>query len=117
MNNMSAQVESALRLLLSKLASDGRSSSEISRLAGVSQPTVSRMRLAGSKRSRLSESFSKLCNFYGIPLVVQRTQGSSDYNDLLRDAIIDAWDGTEAHGRALLMIVRGLKRLSTNIDD
>jgi hypothetical protein len=117
MNSMSAQVEAALRLLLSKLASDSRSSSEISRLSGVSQPTVSRMRLSGRKRSRLSESFNRLCIFYGIPLVIQRTQASSDYNDLLRDAIIDAWDGTEAHGRALLMIVRGLKGLSTNIDD
>ena len=30
---------------------------------------------------------------------------------ILRNAIIDAWDGTEAHGRALLVVIKGLKGL------
>lgn len=33
------------------------------------------------------------------------------YNELLRNAIVDAWDGSEEHGRALLVVIRGLKEL------
>lgn len=114
MNSMSNQIEAATHLLLSRLKSDRRSSSEISRLSGVSQPTVSRMRLSTGKRIRFSEPFSKLCIFYGITLT-QTTKTGSDYNDILCDAIIDAWDGTESHGQALLLVIRGLKGLSTNM--
>ena len=33
------------------------------------------------------------------------------YNELLRNAIVDAWDGSEEHGRALLVVIKGLKEL------
>jgi hypothetical protein len=97
--------------LLSRLASDIRSSSEIARLSGVSQPTVSRLRLSDGQRLRRSAPFNKLCSFYGI----ESTPGgrrSSAYNELLRDAIGEAWVGSEEHGRALLVVIKGLKEMS-----
>ncbi|HKT66172.1 MAG TPA: XRE family transcriptional regulator, partial [Burkholderia sp.] len=39
------------------------------------------------------------------------------YNDLLRDAIVDAWDGSDEHGRALLVVIQGLKDLQAKADD
>ena len=33
------------------------------------------------------------------------------YNELLRNAIVEAWDGSEEHGRALLVVIKGLKEL------
>ncbi|MDW9236761.1 hypothetical protein C7S16_6736 [Burkholderia thailandensis] len=38
---------------------------------------------------------------------------SAPYNDLLREAIVEAWDGSEEHGRALLGVIKGLKELSS----
>ena len=102
--------------LLSRLRSDSRSSSEISRLANVSQPTVSRMRHYEGKRQRASKSFNKLCNFYGIPLA-DFDKASHGYNGLLQEAIIDAWDGTEAGGQALLLVIKGLRGLNRKTDD
>ncbi|MBP0624010.1 AsnC family protein [Cupriavidus consociatus] len=96
--------------LITELQADGRSASEIARLSGVSQPTVSRLRNATTARVRHSESFSKLCNFYRIPGTVAEKNGHG-YNELLRDAIIEAWDGSEAHGKALLEILQSLKYL------
>ncbi|WP_232077989.1 AsnC family protein [Burkholderia sp. THE68] len=95
--------------LLGCLAADSRSSSEIARLAGVSQPTVSRLRLSDGIRVRRSAPFSKLCEFYGIEYAPSRLR--SAYNDLLRAAILESWDGTEEHGEALLVVIRGLKAL------
>lgn len=95
--------------VVARIKADSRSDSAIARLSGVSQPTVSRLRNAREQRSRGSESFNKLCNFYGIAFDVAR--GAGGYNELLRNAIIDAWDGTEAHGRALLLVIKGLKGL------
>ncbi|WP_082625062.1 AsnC family protein [Paraburkholderia caribensis] len=95
--------------LLDRLAGDPRSSSEIARLSGVSQPTVSRLRLSKGGRIRRTNPFNKLCSFYGIHGVAGgRAVG---YNKLLRDAIVDAWDGSEQHGHALLTVIKGLKEL------
>ncbi|QCP52063.1 helix-turn-helix transcriptional regulator [Trinickia violacea] len=97
--------------LLRRLMADSRSSSEIARLSGVSQPTVSRLRLSSGHRMRRSASFNKLCSFYGVDarLAGKRVGG---YNELLRNAIVDAWDGSDEHGRALLRVIEGLKGLS-----
>jgi transcriptional regulator with XRE-family HTH domain len=100
----------AFETLLKLIQADERSSSYIARLAGVSQPTVSRLRNAKGNRVRQSASFNKLCIFYGIQLSVG-TLGVDSYNEILRDAIIDAWDGTQPHGRALLAVIHGLKDL------
>lgn len=95
--------------VIARVKADTRSDSEIARLSGVSQPTVSRLRNAPGRRSRGSRSFKRLCNFYGVALDAARE--AVGYNELLRNAIIDAWDGTEAHGRALLVVIKGLKGL------
>jgi hypothetical protein len=99
--------------LLRRLMADTRSSSEIARLSGVSQPTVSRLRLSNGRRLRRSAPFTKLCSFYGVDTEPSRRR----YNDLLRDAIVDAWDGSDEHGRALLVVIQGLKDLQAKADD
>ncbi|ABK11851.1 conserved hypothetical protein [Burkholderia cenocepacia HI2424] len=99
--------------LLRRLMADTRSSSEIARLSGVSQPTVSRLRLSNGHRLRRSAPFNKLCSFYGVDTEPSRRR----YNDLLRDAIVDAWDGSDEHGRALLVVIQGLKDLQAKADD
>ena len=109
------RIQSAVQQLLSHLKADSRSSSVIARLAAVSQPTVSRMRRSDGRRQRVSKSFSKLCNFYKVPIPAI-SKASHEYNELLREAIIDAWDGTEAGGRALLVVIQGLKELK-RLDD
>lgn len=110
MNRMKVEKNNILTQRLVELVkSDKRSDSEIARLAGVSQPTVSRLRNSPRARSRGSEAFNKLCSFYGITVVVAKD--SRGYNELLCSAIIDAWDGTESHGRALLVVIKGLQGL------
>ncbi|CAG9234770.1 conserved hypothetical protein [Paraburkholderia tropica] len=94
--------------LLRRLTADSRSSSEIARLSGVSQPTVSRLRASNGRRLRRSASFNKLCSFYGVKAAARQ---AGAYNDLLRNAIVEAWDGSEEHGRALLVVINGLKEL------
>jgi hypothetical protein len=102
--------------LLSRLLADTRSSSEIARLSGVSQPTVSRLRLSKARRLRRSVPFNKLCSFYGVDVHPTRRRGAA-YNDLLREAIVGAWDGSDEHGRALLVVIEGLKGLHGKPDD
>jgi len=99
--------------LLRRLMADTRSSSEIARLSGVSQPTVSRLRQSNGRRLRRSAPFNKLCTFYGVDMHPSRRR----YNELLRDAIVDAWDGSDEHGRALLVVIQGLKDLQGKADD
>jgi hypothetical protein len=94
--------------LLRRLSADTRSSSEIARLSGVSQPTVSRLRLSNGRRLRRSASFNKLCSFYNMKAA---SRHAAAYNELLRNAIVDVWDGSEEHGRALLVVIKGLKEL------
>ncbi|MFP6561895.1 helix-turn-helix domain-containing protein [Paraburkholderia sp. B3] len=97
--------------LLMRLSADSRSASEIARLSGVSQPTVSRLRSSNGRRLRRSASFNKLCSFYDVkPPPAGRHDAA--YNDLLRNAIVEAWDGSEEHGRALLVVINGLKEMS-----
>jgi len=98
--------------LLSRLSADTRSSSEIARLSGVSQPTVSRLRLSSGQRLRRSAPFNKLCSFYGVESPGAGRRVHAAYNELLRNAIVEAWDGSEEHGRALLVVIKGLKEMS-----
>ncbi|WP_233872182.1 XRE family transcriptional regulator [Paraburkholderia adhaesiva] len=100
-----------VRTLMSRLTSDTRSSSEIARLSGVSQPTVSRLRLSNGRRLRRSASFNKLCSFYGVEST-PNVRRDAAYSELLRNAIVEAWDGSEEHGRALLVVINGLKEMS-----
>ncbi len=113
MGNNSTQA--MVQQLLSHLRADSRSSSEIARLASVSQPTVWRMRRSYEKRQRISKSFNKLCALYGVSLAAP-DKAIHRYDELLRNAIIDVWDGTEASGRALLLVIKGLKGLNRKTD-
>ncbi|MBL1179258.1 MAG: XRE family transcriptional regulator [Pantanalinema sp. GBBB05] len=106
--NEDAPIQSVVQQLLSCLKADSRSASEIAHLAAVSQPTVSRLRRSNGQRQRASKSFNKLCSFYNVPTTAMST-ASRGYDELLQAAIIDAWDGTEASGRALLAVIEGLK--------
>lgn len=90
------QIQLVVQQLLSCLKADTRSSSEIARLAAVSQPTVSRMRRSEGRRQRVSKSFNKLCNFYNVPLAALGKAGHG-YNELL--------------GRLLLMRGTGRKQV------
>jgi hypothetical protein len=110
------QTQLVVQQLLSCLKADDRSTIEIARLASVSQPTVSRMRRFDGKRHRTSKSFNKLCNFYDVPSVTDG-KASHGYGDLLQDAIIDVWDGTEAGGKSLLAVIKCLKGLNRKVDD
>ncbi len=117
MNNMqNDQSQSLAKQLLSRLQADSRSSSEIARLAQVSQPTVSRMRHSGGTRQRRSKPFSKLCRFYDLSHL-EVTDNTHRYEKLLEEAIIDAWDGTQAGGQALLAVIKGLKALNRTAND
>jgi transcriptional regulator with XRE-family HTH domain len=110
MNRMKDHLtQSVVEQLLSRLKADSRSASEIARLADVSQPTISRLRKLSGRRYRSSIPFNKLCNFYGLPTPNKTGDG---YTELLRNAIIDVWDGTDAGGQALLTILEGLKELN-----
>ncbi|MGA3941093.1 helix-turn-helix domain-containing protein [Ralstonia nicotianae] len=105
-----ARFDVPFQALMRCLDADTRSSSEIARLSGVSQPTVSRLRSSNGHRVRRSVSFNKLCSFYNVGLPAQGR--AHRYNELLRNAIIEAWDGSEEHGRALLHVIEGLKGLN-----
>jgi hypothetical protein len=74
------------------------------------------MRRFDGKRQRISQSFNKPCNFYDV-LSVTGGKAGHRYDDLLRDAIIDVWDGTEAGGKALLAVIKCLKGLNRKVDD
>jgi hypothetical protein len=58
-------------------------------------------------------------HFYELPYteITEESGGTNEYNDLLREAIIDAWDRTDAGGQALLKVIQGLKTLSRRADD
>jgi hypothetical protein len=69
--------------------------------------------MSNGQRLRRSAPFNKLCSFYGLDASPTRRR----YNDLLRDAIVDAWDGSDEHGRALLVVIQGLKDLQSKTGD
>jgi hypothetical protein len=95
------------------LTADTRSESAIARLAGVSQPSVSRYR-HGAVRHRWSGSFIKLCSFYGLDVQEHGRRRRAQYEGLLRDAIIDLWDGSDNQADALLELLQSLKQLTLN---
>jgi transcriptional regulator with XRE-family HTH domain len=93
------------------LAGDSRSESEIARLSGVSQPSVSRYK-NGAARQRWGKSFTKLCSFYGLT-VRKHSALRPEYDRLLRDAIIDVWDGSDDQADVLLELLRSLKLVTS----
>lgn len=102
--------QSALEMLQERLRKDGRTDSEIARWAGISQPTVSRLRGNTKQRQRMSKPFNKLCSMYAVGSV-HGTESGSDYNALLGAAVAAAWDGTADTGKNLLALIEALNRL------
>ena len=96
--------------LLARLKADTRNSSELARITGVSQPTISRFRTGSPSRKRNSDAFNKLCDFYKIPVSIESEADPSN-NQVLLDAVRAVWDGTEAHAQALARVIRSLKGL------
>lgn len=96
--------------LVAALQQDQRSDTEISKRSGVSQPTIWRLRNLDNGRVRVSEQFNKLCSFYGIN---ELNEGALDgsLEAQLKSAIMSVWDGSDAHARALIKVVRSLKAL------
>jgi hypothetical protein len=117
MNRISdEQLQLIAKQLIDQVKQDPRSSSEIARLANVSQPTISRIRLYNKTRQRISKSFNKLCKFYDLSYN-EFEETNSKYDEKLKKAIIDAWDGTDTCAQSLLHVIEGLKTLGGKAND
>lgn len=112
----STQIRVYYTQIIDSLRSDPRSDAEIARRSGVSQPTVWRLRNGAQPRLRFSEQFNKLCNFYGLTELKPDLPGSSLEGEL-KGAIMAIWDGSDAHARALIKVIRSLKGLATTHPD
>lgn len=97
--------------LATALRQDSRSDVEIARLSGVSQPTVWRLRNQSTARIRASGQFIKLCAFYQLN-ELQEPPCEASLEGELMGAIMNIWDGSEAHARALIKVIRSLKGLA-----
>jgi transcriptional regulator with XRE-family HTH domain len=112
----SAQVRVYYTQIIEYLRLDPRSDADIARRSGVSQPTVWRLRNGAQPRLRFSEQFNKLCNFYGLTELKPGLPDSSLESEL-KGAIMAIWDGSDAHARALIKVIRSLKGLATTQPD
>lgn len=112
----SIQIRAYYAQIIASLRLDPRSDAEIARKSGVSQPTVWRLRNGAQPRLRFSEQFNKLCIFYGLTELKPGRRDSSLESDL-KDAIMAIWDGSDAHARALIKVIRSLKGLAATQSD
>lgn len=104
-------IQESYARLATALRQDERSDAEISRASGVSQPTVWRLRNQNSGRIRASGQFNKLCAFYQIN-ELDKPLGGGSLEGELKGAIMNIWDGSDAHARALIKVIRSLKGLA-----
>lgn len=95
-------------ILYRKVKADRRTATLIASLAGVSQPTVSRIKSGKPGRSRGTESFNKLCRFYGIEIPVE-PQRYLVNNRVILNAVMAVWDGTDEHANALAQVILSLR--------
>ncbi len=103
-------MKNAYYQLLTYLRKDTRTDGQISRESGVSQPTIWRLRNSPTSRQRASDQFNKLCHFYGIS-ELPKQDDSESLEAELKGAIMALWDGSDAHARALIKVLRSLKAL------
>lgn len=89
----------------------GISESRLAKLAGVNQSTVNRVAQQSRPRRRMSKGLIKLCSYAGISRSISIEINPSQSDELMR-AMRLAWDGTEAHAKALARVIRELGRLS-----
>ncbi|MNF27505.1 hypothetical protein D3C84_81600 [compost metagenome] len=104
-------VQESYARLVAALRQDQRSDAEVARVSGVSQPTVWRLRNRNAGRIRASSQFSKLCAFYRLN-ELEKPPGEGSLEDELKGAIMNIWDGSDAHARALIKVIRSLKGLA-----
>jgi transcriptional regulator with XRE-family HTH domain len=114
MNNI--EIQASYSKLVEALKQDSRSDAEISRKSGVSQPTVWRLRSGQHSRLRFSGQFNKLYKFYGLSELRSPPEEAS-MEEQLKSAIMTLWDGSDAHARALIKVIRSLRGLSTRQPD
>jgi transcriptional regulator with XRE-family HTH domain len=82
---------------------------QIAAALGVSQAQVSRV-LAGKleRRSKLFEAISVYVRSAGG----RSGKAAAIRNGVLQDALIETWDGTQAHAQALAVVIRAMGVLS-----
>jgi transcriptional regulator with XRE-family HTH domain len=91
--------------LRSLLAESGRSQAEIAQAAGISQSTVSRALSSNSKRH--ARARVKLAA-YARALMPVNTYLSSDQEKAVVKAFGRIWDGSRAHGEAIVRVIHAL---------
>jgi transcriptional regulator with XRE-family HTH domain len=97
--------ETEVALAKSRIRVLGISQNFLAEQLGVSQSQVSRV-LSGrtSASSRLAKD---VCN-YAINSVDHVEKSSIAANEDLMNALVETWDGTPAHARALAVVIRSL---------
>lgn len=80
---------------------------EVSKLIDVSQSQISRV-LAG-KFKRRSKNVNKLCKFANIKF--ERHKVDPVQNRILIDALMEVWDGTDHHAKAIAKVLKALSSL------
>lgn len=106
------ELEKLTAALYKRVKEDKRKATTIAIMAGVSQPTVSRIRNGKPGRLRTSISFNKLCNFYQIATAIE-SQGNVVNNQAITNAVLAVWDGSSEHAVALANVILSLKGIMT----
>ena len=87
------------------------SQAELADIVGASQPQVSRILNAkGLRATRLCE---EIC-LYAERLAGGVSADAVRNNDELVEALRDVWDGSDAHAKALAVVIRSLTALRNN---
>jgi len=97
--------EADVALAKSRIRMLGISQQALAKQLGVSQSQVSRV-LSG-RTSAFSRLAKDVCN-YVIGSVDHVEKSSIAANDDLMNALVEIWDGTPAHARALAVVIRSL---------
>jgi predicted XRE-type DNA-binding protein len=105
-NNLCMNVNVVLQKIRQAMAEKNLKQIDISRGAGIPQPTLSR---AFSQAVKVTTTHRKICKYLGIS-ITENMDGAGA--QALHQAVLDAWDGTERHALALANLVRAAARAS-----
>lgn len=91
----------------------GLTQTQLLRTARISQGQLSRI-LSG-RFSRISAAVQRLCRAAGVDVAKEMAGASSDdgWRSVLARAVHRSWDGTPAHARELIRLLRVAKALRT----
>ena len=104
-SNVKINLEREWRNLVRFCNENAAAQESISRLAGVSQSTVSRV-LSSMPKTR-GGAFKKLCK-YAKENQKARSTTDPSANETLMQALKDVWNGTDEHAMALAAIIRAI---------